>query len=109
MKKLILGIGVATIFAISSAFAPVTSNNNAVISKHVQGDICFSVKNDMGETVTLHTGTGTTTMNNGTKREFCIKEGLKLSIADKGRPGKTLLVVSQDISGKTFNLSKLPL
>lgn len=107
MKKLILGIGVATIFAVSSAFAPASSQKTIVISKHVQGEICFSVKNNTGKTVTLHTGTGTTSINNGSAREFCIKEGLKLCIAEQGRPGKVLLEVSSDISGKKFNLSEL--
>lgn len=105
MKKLILGIGIATVFAISSAFAPATSKNTAVISKHVQGEICFSVKNDTGKTVTLHTGT--TSINNGSAREFCIKEGLKLCIAEQGRPGKVLLNVESDIAGKKFKLSEL--
>ncbi len=107
MKKLVLGVGIATVFAISSAFAPVTSKNTAIISKHVQGEICFSVKNDTGKTVTLHTGTGTTSINNGSAREFCIKQGLKPCIAEQGRPGKVLLNVESDIAGKKFKLSEL--
>lgn len=107
MKKLIFAVSISAIFAVSSAFAPASSKPVTVVSKHVQGEICFSIKNDTGKTVTLHTGTGTTSINNGSSREFCIKEGLKLSIAEQGRPGKVLLEVKSDISGKKFNLSSL--
>jgi len=108
MKKLIFVVAIAITFAMSSAFVPISSNSNVVVAtKHVQGEICFKIKNDTGNSITLHTGTGTAPMNNGSQKEFCIKEGMKLCIADKGRPGKVLLTVSSDISGKTFKLSEL--
>lgn len=109
MKKIaqisVLAFG---LFAIS-AFNVQENNKevNVIISKKPNGEVCFKVKNDTGSSITLHTGSGTAPMNNGTQREFCMEEGKKLTIADKGRPGKVLLVVDSKIAGKTFKLSDL--
>jgi hypothetical protein len=107
MKKLILSITIASSFILGSAFTPILLEKKIIMAKTVKAEICFKVKNDTGASITLHTGTGTKPMNNGTQSEFCLKEGTKLSIADKGKPGKTLLTVSDDISNKTFKLSEL--
>ena len=109
MKKIaqisVLAFG---LFAIS-AFNVQENNKevNIVISKKTNGEVCFKVKNDTGSSVTLHTGSGTAPMNNGTQREFCMEEGKKLAVADKGRPGKVLLTVDAKMAGKTFKLSDL--
>jgi hypothetical protein len=106
MKKLILSSALVFGLAAMSAFKP-ASDATIVVTKKPNGEICFKVKNDTGGSVTLHTGSGTAPMNNGTQKEFCLEEGKKLTIADKGRPGKVLLKVDASIAGKKFNLSDL--
>lgn len=107
MRKLAFSIGLVSILAIGSAFMTVYPKNKVGQLSEVKAEICFAIKNDTGNSVTLHTGTGTTTINNGSMRKLCIKENLKLCIADRGRPGKVLLTISEDISGKTLKLSQL--
>ncbi|MFN3315384.1 MAG: hypothetical protein ACK40K_01125 [Raineya sp.] len=109
MKKIaqisVLAFG---LFAVSSFNAQESNKElSIVVSKKPNGEVCFKVKNDTGSSVTLHTGSGTAPMNNGTQREFCMEEGKKLTIADKGRPGKVLITVDAKIAGKTFKLSDL--
>lgn len=106
MKKLILSSAlVFGIFAMS-AFKP-SSEATVIVSKKPNGEICFKVKNDTGESITLHTGSGTAPMNSGTQKEFCIQEGKKLTVAERGQPGKLLLKVDGSLAGKTFKLSEL--
>lgn len=106
MKNLILSIGIVGVFALSSAFIPAKENSYKV-TKHLQGEICFKIKNDMGRTITLHTGSGTRTINNMVVQEFCLKEGTKLSPVEQGRVGRPILSVEQGHQGKTLNLSDL--
>jgi len=108
MKKLVLSsILLLSVFATSSFRAQDDIETLIVVNKKPNGEVCFKVKNDTGSSVTLHTGSGTSPMNNGTQREFCMEEGKKLCVADKGRPGKVLLTVDATMAGKTFKLSDL--
>jgi hypothetical protein len=94
MKNLACIIAAATLLIDSSFKAP-------------KGEICFKVKNDTGGSVTLHTGKGTSPMNNGTQKEFCMEEGSTLHIADKGKKGKVVVEVSSGVSGKVIKLSSV--
>lgn len=109
MKKLALNSAFILSIFVMGAFKVQKQNNEVfvVVSQKPNGEVCFKVKNDTGASVTLHTGTGTAPMNNGTQREFCMEEGKKLAIADKGRPGKVLLTIDAKMAGKTFKLSDL--
>ncbi len=108
MKKLIFAS--ALLFS-AVTFSAFTSNNakevSVEVSKRPNGEICFKIKNDTGGSVTLHTGSGTAPMPSGSLKEFCIAEGKKLSLAEKGQPGKMLVKVSGDLAGKKINLSSL--
>lgn len=109
MKKIVFSsVLVLSTFTISSFKAQDNQGETLIaVSKKPNGEVCFKVKNDTGASVTLHTGSGTSPMNNGTQKEFCMEEGKKLSVADKGRPGKVLLVVDAKMAGKVFKLSDL--
>lgn len=72
-----------------------------------RAEICFKVKNDTGGSITLHTGKGTSPMNGGIQKEFCMEEGSTLYIADKGKKGKAVVEVSADIKGKVIKLSSV--
>lgn len=101
MKRIVLGLSlVAGIILV--ALKPNDEPQNWVFGK-----ICFKIKNDTGKTQTLHTGSGTTSINNLTTHEICIEEGGSLYLAEKGNKGKELLKVTSSLSGKTFELSKL--
>lgn len=101
MKKIVLGAMLLAGTALV-AFQPVAQQEKVVLGK-----ICFKIKNDTGKSQTLHTGSGTTSINNLTTNEICIEEGGSLYLADKGNKGKVLLKVTSSVSGKTFELSKL--
>lgn len=101
--NLVLGVSLISAFKTKENYKELS-----LIGKfNPNGEICFKVKNNTGSSVTLHTGSGTAPMNNGTQREFCMEEGKKLTIADKGRPGKVLITVDAKMAGKTFKLSDL--
>jgi hypothetical protein len=72
-----------------------------------KGEVCFKVKNDTGESITLHTGKGTAPMNNGIQREFCMEEGNTLYVSDKGKKGKVVVEVSNGVKGKVIKLSEV--
>lgn len=101
MKKVVLSAMLLAGTALV-AFQPLTKQENVVLGK-----ICFKIKNDTGKSQTLHTGSGTTSINNLTTNEICIEEGGTLYLAERGTKGKELLKVTSSISGKTFELSKL--
>jgi hypothetical protein len=95
MKTLASLFVAATLFVAGSSFTS------------PKGEICFKVKNDTGGSITLHTGTGTSAMNNGIQREFCMEEGSTLYVSDKGKKGKVVTAVSADIKGKVIKLSSV--
>ncbi len=104
MKKIAFILALMATPIVASSFINTTKNAE---SKNIVGDICFKIKNDSGSTVTFHTGKGTTAVNNGITREFCIPEGKSLHLADKGQKGKAIVTASAKVSGKTFKLSEL--
>ena len=112
MKKLIFASVLLFSAATFSAFTSKNTSNHSdeisvEVSKKPNGEICFKIKNDTGASVTLHTGSGTAPMPSGSLKEFCMAEGKKLSLSDKGQPGKMLVKVSSDLAGKKINLSSL--
>lgn len=102
--KILLQVALAFSFVLFSAFATPQALPK---TDSPQGKICFKIKNDTGGSITLHTGKGTSPLNNGVQREFCLEEGDKLYVSDKGRPGKVLLTANAKTDGKTFKLSDL--
>jgi hypothetical protein len=95
MKKLASLFVAASLVVAGSAF------------KSPKGEICFKVKNDTGGSITLHTGSGTSPMNGGIQKEFCMEEGSTLYVAEKGKKGKVVVQVSADIKGKVIKLSSV--
>ncbi|MCS7075390.1 MAG: hypothetical protein NZ455_01710 [Bacteroidia bacterium] len=106
MRNFILSIAAAGFLTISSAFIPAQLSSTRTV-EHVQGEVCFKIKNDTGKSVTLHTGSGTRVIGNLTTQEFCLKEGIKVCLVEQGRVGKPILTVADDLKGKTLNLSSL--
>ncbi|GAB4129275.1 MAG: hypothetical protein OHK0045_00330 [Raineya sp.] len=80
---------------------------NLINELNPNGEICFKVKNDTGSSVTLDTGSGRVPMNSGTKKEFCMGEGKKLSLVEGGKITRILLTVDVKMVDKTFKLSDL--
>lgn len=95
MKKLASLLVAASLMMAGTAF------------KSGKGQVCFKVKNDTGSSITLHTGSGTTPMNSGIQKTFCMDEGSTLHVAEKGKKGKIVVTVSTDIKGKVIKLSSV--
>jgi hypothetical protein len=75
-----------------------------VALRPAQATVTFKLRNDLGQSVRLHVGTGETTLNNGILREFESEEGTKFYRVEGAR--KTLLfVVEEEMDGNTFKLS----
>ncbi len=91
----------ASLFVAASLFVSGSSFTNP------KGEVCFKVKNDTGSSITLHTGNGTSAMNNGIQREFCMEEGSTLYVSDKGKKGKVVVEVSSGVKGKVIKLSEV--
>lgn len=103
MKTIAFTLFLALSGAATTAFTPAAPATYAVPA----GEICFTVKNDTGDSVTLHTGKGTAPMPNGSSKEFCIAEGGKLYLAERGQKGKVLVEVTAKVSGQKLKLSDL--
>ena len=92
---------------LASIFASIAIVASTAAFKSPKGEVCFKVKNDTGESITLYTGNGTSAMNNGIQREFCMEEGSTLYVSDKGKKGKVVTAVTSDIKGKVIKLSSV--
>ncbi|TAE73662.1 MAG: hypothetical protein EAZ85_06525 [Bacteroidetes bacterium] len=102
MKKLILCVAL-----LSASFTVSSFKSIKIETIRVKGEVCFKIKNDTGNNVTLHTGKGTAPMPSGSTKEFCMEEGKSLHYAEKGMKGKSILTVSSYHSGKVIKLSSL--
>ena len=86
MKKSVFSIIALLIFSMSSSFA---------------GDGNITLLNDTGNKVSVHTGTGTTSLNaNGGKTSFSSKLGKYIKVE-----GKEIFKVTEKICGETVKLS----
>lgn len=92
---------------VAKIFTAFTIMVSAVAFTNPKAEVCFKVKNDTGSSITLHTGKGTSPINNGVQREFCMEEGSTLYISDKGKKGKVVVEVSADVKGKVIKLSSV--
>lgn len=101
MRVFILSL--ATALALIFVYPSLAFNNPTIVSS----EVCFRIKNDTGESVTFHTGKGTTVLNNLAEKEFCMEEGETLHLAEKGKKGKVVVEVTSKIKGKKFKLSEL--
>jgi hypothetical protein len=86
MKKSVLSIVAFLIFSMTSSFA---------------GDGNITLLNDTGNKLSVHTGTGTTSLNaNGGKTSFSCKVGKSIKVE-----GKEIFKVSEKMCGETVKLS----
>lgn len=66
-------------------------------------DVEFRLKNDTGETVRVHTGRGTSSINNGSSNRFQADVGQAFRLGSSSGP--LLFEVSSDMDGETLELS----
>lgn len=86
MKKSVLSIVAFLIFSMTSSFA---------------GDGNITLLNDTGNKLSVHTGTGTTSLNaNGGKTSFSCKVGKSIKVE-----GKEVFKVTEKMCGETVKLS----
>ena len=86
MKNLVLSIVAFLIFSMTSSFA---------------GDGNITLLNDTGNKLSVHTGTGTTSLNaNGGKTSFSCKVGKSIKVE-----GKEIFKVTEKMCGETVKLS----
>lgn len=86
MKKSVLSIVAFLILSITSSFA---------------GDGNITLLNDTGNKLSVHTGTGTTSLNaNGGKTSFSCKVGKSIKV-----DGKEIFKVTEKMCGETVKLS----
>ena len=64
----------------------------------------FRLKNDTGEDVRIHTGRGTSRINNGSSNRYTADEGQEFRLFD-GSKGALLFEVESDMDGETLKLS----
>lgn len=67
----------------------------------------FKLVNDTGEKVSIYTGTGFVSLNNGSSTSITCNTGKEVRWAKSGRKGDVIFKISSDHCGKTLKLSKL--
>ena len=67
----------------------------------------FKLINDTGEKVSIYTGTGFVSLNNGSSTSITCNTGKEVRWAESGRKGDVIFKISSDHCGKTLKLSKL--
>ncbi len=67
----------------------------------------FKLVNDTGEKVSIYTGTGFVSLNNGGSTSITCNKGKEVRWAESGRKGDVIFKISSEHCGKTLKLSKL--
>ena len=66
----------------------------------------FRLRNDTGASVRVHTGSGTTTITNGSATRFQADVGQEFHLAPDGTPDQFLFEVADEMDGTTLDLSE---
>ncbi|MFT3744610.1 MAG: hypothetical protein QM785_10005 [Pyrinomonadaceae bacterium] len=96
MRNIIL-IAVAMI-----AFAAATS---VVVTRTEAAAASFKLINDTDGDVQIHTGSGFIELNKSSSTSITCDVGREIRLANKGKKGNVLFVVSESMCGKTVKLS----
>ncbi|EDM44457.1 hypothetical protein SCB49_05490 [unidentified eubacterium SCB49] len=67
----------------------------------------FKLINDTGDKVSIYTGTGFVSLNNGSSTSITCNTGKEVRWAKSGKKGDVIFKISSDHCGKTLKLSKL--
>lgn len=66
----------------------------------------FTLINDTKEAVSIHTGSGFTTLNKGSKTSISCNVGKEVRWAEKGAKKGLIFKITNDMCGKTIKLSQ---
>ncbi|MEM1054407.1 MAG: hypothetical protein AAGI52_02685 [Bacteroidota bacterium] len=98
-----LSLLLAVLLAAPLSFAPPVAASAPAAEAPVQR-VEFRLKNDTGEKVRIHTGTGTSSINNGSTNRYTADEGQEFRLFD-GSKGDLLFEVDAEMDGETLKLS----
>lgn len=102
MKKLIMLVALSFC---AFSFVETTQSPDSVKSEMLVSS-SFTLINDTKEAVSIHTGTGFTTLNKGSKTSIGCNVGKEVRWADKGKKGGLIFKIKSDMCGKTIKLSE---
>ncbi len=99
----------ALLFSLLVAFTPApqvapAASGAAVTAEATVARVEFRLKNDTGDKVRLHTGKGTSSINNGSSSRYTADVGQEFRLFD-GSKGDLLFEVDSDMDGETLKLS----
>ena len=96
-----------SVILFSLVLATTTPDVSASVSPGVAAtpvaDVEFRLKNDTGETVRVHTGRGTSSINNGSSNRFQADVGQTFRLGSSSGP--VLFEVTSAMDGETYELS----
>ncbi|WP_338761619.1 hypothetical protein WAF17_15860 [Bernardetia sp. ABR2-2B] len=104
MKALFLTLSLAASVSLMSFVAP--TNNNVNTDTEISAPkASFKIKNDTGSKLSIYTGSGYVTLNNGSSTSVSCNTGKKVYTASKGTKDDFLFKIESSMCGKTVNLS----
>ena len=101
---MLLSVLLAALLAAPAVPAPAPLAPEAVAAEAPVQRVEFRLKNDTGEDVRIHTGTGTSRINSGSSNRYTADVGQEFRLFD-GSKGALLFEVESDMDGETLDLS----
>jgi len=99
MKKLILTFAIIGAMSFTFAGNGDVENTTKVETENYKGGK-LTIKNDTGDALRVHTGSGESTMTKGASKTITCSPGKSIKVE-----GKVILKVTADMCGTTINLS----
>lgn len=101
MKTLLISIYFAVV-----GLNVISINKTETVLNEVKFEKSFSLINDTKEKVTIHTGTGIVSLNNGSKTSIGCNVGKEVRWANDGKKGEVIFKITNEMCGETLKLSK---
>lgn len=102
-------LSISIVFLFSFAlFIPSASkaSNDTICTEIIAPVASFKLVNDTGDKVSIYTGTGFVSLNNGGSTSITCNTGKEVRWAKSGKKGDVIFKISSDHCGKTVKLSK---
>ena len=104
MKSLFLSLSIAASLSLMSFTAPTTTNVETA-SEITAPKGSFKILNDTGSKLSIYTGSGYVTLNNGSSTSVTCKTGKKVYTASSGTKDDFLFEIESSMCGNTVRLS----
>lgn len=102
MKRVVLLAAIAVASFGLYSFNTVPSND---VNTEAFMQSSFTLINDTGSAVSIHTGSGFVTLNKGGKTSISCNTGKEVRYAESGKKLDLIFKISSDMCGKTIKLS----